>query len=115
MKRKINKRLEILSDRIRKGIPVSAKEALEVISYQEGLRDRDIKEEAMTNIETTNEQLIRVDEEFKKVLEMVESGKEWLFLTQIILSCNGKNKCWNEKIKILLNKRHIVKISSEGE
>lgn len=33
-------RLEYLSDQIRKGIPVDLKEALEVIEYQEGLKEK---------------------------------------------------------------------------
>ena len=38
MKNVRNERLEFLSDNVRKGIPISFTEALEVIEYQENLK-----------------------------------------------------------------------------
>jgi hypothetical protein len=40
MKVETNQRLEELSDKVRRGIPIGFNEALEVIKYQEGMRNK---------------------------------------------------------------------------
>ena len=77
MRIEINKRLEVLSDRIRKGISVSVQEALEVIVYQERLMHKEgVKSKIFNGGETmTKEHKIRLLKSFKEiVLQCKERG-----------------------------------------